>query len=90
MPNNALEATCEDARASKQTLCIVSSEKNTKPTDPAAEIAAGRVALWLDQEDLEWLASHCSCDDSTPEAERDRCARIRFRANAALHKAGRK
>lgn len=57
------------------------------PTDSDREAAAGRVALWLDREDLAWLASHCACDDSTDQAERDRCARIRFRARAALDKA---
>lgn len=52
------------------------------------EKAKGRVALWLDPEDLEWLARHCGCDDTTSADDRERCARIRFRANAALHKSG--
>jgi len=57
-------------------------------TNPEQEKAAGRVALWLDQADLEWLATNCSCTESTPTPIRERCARVRFRANAALHKAG--
>ncbi|RYD59889.1 MAG: hypothetical protein EOP60_00960 [Sphingomonadales bacterium] len=62
--------------------------KPTVPTDPAAEQANGRTALWLDSADLEWLASFCGCAADASEVERERCARIRFRANAALHKAG--
>ncbi len=61
-----------------------------KATASDDELAKGRVALWLDQEDLERLATHCEYDDNTSDEDRDRCARIRFRANAALHKAGRK
>jgi hypothetical protein len=61
-----------------------------EPTDPDYEAILGRVALWLDLEDLQWLASHCACTDTTADDERERCARIRFRANAALHKAGAK
>lgn len=64
------------------------TEKEIVSTDPGREGDLGRVALWLDVDDLRWLATHCACDDSTPEAERERCGRIRFRANAALHKAG--
>lgn len=64
------------------------SERPIQETDPSAEAAAGRVALWLDAEDLRWLAQRCGCVDSTPRDEQDRCARVRFRANAALHKAG--
>lgn len=57
-------------------------------TDPRQEIGLGRVALWLDAEDLRWLANHCACDDSTPIEIKQRCGRIRFRANSALDKAG--
>ena len=64
------------------------TEKEIASTDPSREADLGRVALWLDVEDLRWLATRCTCDDATPEAEREQCGRIRFRANAALHKAG--
>lgn len=60
------------------------------PTDAFRETELGRVALWLDVADLRWLAVNCSCTDSAPDATRERCDRIRFRANAALHKAGHK
>ena len=56
------------------------------PTDADREEAIDRVALWLDHEDLAWLARHCTCDESTDQDDRDRCSRIRFRASAALHK----
>lgn len=58
------------------------------PTDPNDEAAKGRVALWLDPADLEWLSQTCRCKDNANPAEIERCARIRFRASAALHKAG--
>ena len=47
----------------------------------------GRVALWPDPEDLRRLAARCCCGDDATEPERERCARVRFRASAALHKA---
>jgi len=58
------------------------------PTDPEREIALGRVALWLDPADLRWLATHCCCPEDAPDEQRQRCSRLRFRAGAALHKAG--
>ena len=61
---------------------------SSEPTGPRSEIEQGRIALWLDPEDVQWLAGRCECDDGTSAEERDRCARVRFRANAALHKAG--
>ena len=62
--------------------------KPPEASDPEREAGLGRIALWLNPEDLQWLASQCACIDTTPDDERDRCARIRFRASAALHKAG--
>jgi hypothetical protein len=58
------------------------------PTDPEREITLGRVALWLDPEDLRWLSKHCCCPPDANEEQRQRCLRLRFRAGAALHKAG--
>ncbi|KOV66072.1 hypothetical protein [Streptomyces sp. MMG1121] len=58
------------------------------PTDPRAEAGRGRVALWLDPADLHWLARHCCCPDDAEQEVKDRCARLRFRAGAALHKSG--
>ncbi|NIJ64396.1 hypothetical protein FHR20_001327 [Sphingomonas leidyi] len=64
--------------------------KPVAPTDPIAEQVQGRAALWLDRSDLEWLSQFCGCADDATEDVRERCARIRFRASAALHKAGMK
>lgn len=58
------------------------------PTDAEQERAKGRVALWLDPEDLRWLARHCCCPSDAAKEVTDRCARLRFRAHAALHKVG--
>jgi hypothetical protein len=57
-------------------------------TNEVEELAKGRVALWIDQADLEYIARHCFCADDASQDQVERCARIRFRANAALHKAG--
>jgi hypothetical protein len=65
---------------------IMSSE--VVPTDPDGEMAKGRVALWLDPEDLVWLSQRCSCGEAASDSEQERCGRVRFRARAALHKAG--
>lgn len=59
-----------------------------KATDPAHEQAQGRIALWLDVDDLRWLARHCCCPPDAPQEVTDRCLRMRFRASAVLHKAG--
>lgn len=64
------------------------SERHPNGTDADAERAAGRVALWLDPADLEWLAAHCACPEDAEPATTERCARLRFRASTALHKAG--
>jgi hypothetical protein len=63
-------------------------EREVSPTNPERERELGRVALWLDPDDLRWLARHCCCPVDASEEQRQRCARLRFRASAALHKAG--
>ena len=57
-------------------------------TDKEEKRAKGRVALWLEPEDIAWLSRHCACPPDADQKQTDRCARIRFRANAALHKTG--
>jgi len=59
-----------------------------QPADENEEHAKGRVALWLDPGDLRWLSEHCGCAPEADSAIKERCARIRFRAHAALHKSG--
>jgi len=63
-------------------------KKRIEPTNTEEEKNRGRIALWLDPQDLEYLSKHCCCNDDADEMQTKRCARIRFRANAALHKAG--
>lgn len=58
------------------------------PTSPDNEVEKGRVALWLDPDDLRWLADRCRGSDDASDDEHERWARLRFRTNAALHKAG--
>ena len=57
------------------------------PTNPDEERAKGRVALWLDPDDLRWLATHLRELPTTTE-EQEHINRLYFRAHAALHKAG--
>lgn len=57
-----------------------------RPTNPVEEYAAGRVPVFLDRADLVYLSQHCCCGDDADEATRERCARIRFRCQAAAHK----
>jgi hypothetical protein len=62
--------------------------EETKANDSEHEETLGRIALWLDAVDLRWLAQHCCCPADASEEQRQRCARLRFRASAAIHKAG--
>jgi hypothetical protein len=63
-------------------------ERLVVPTDPEREKTLGRIALWLDADDLRWLMRHCCCAPDATEEQKERCMRLRFRAGAALHKAG--
>jgi len=60
----------------------------TNPSDEATERQKGRIALWLDPSDIEWLSTRCDCPQDASKEQTERCARVRFRARAALHKAG--
>lgn len=55
-------------------------------TIPADESNAGRVAVYLEPNDIRWLSTHCECDDTASDEDRERCGRIRFRSSTALHK----
>jgi hypothetical protein len=60
--------------------------EEVNPTDPEYERSLGRLPLWLDVGDLQWLAQHCCCRPDDTQEAKDRCARTRFRSAAALHK----
>ena len=62
--------------------------REVEPSDPDREQELGRVALWLDPADLRWLSTRCDCPPDASEEQKERCGRVRFRASAALHKAG--
>ena len=63
--------------------------KAPEPTDPKRETELGRVALWLDPDDLRFLVAEWRrLPDDAPEAVRETWGRIAFRSMAALHKAG--
>ena len=55
-------------------------------TIPSDESDAGRIAVYLDPDDIRWLSARCECDDTATDDDRERCARIRFRSSTALHK----
>jgi len=69
-------------------LYVRAMENKTRATDEYAEAEAGRISLWLDPSDIEWLSTRCDCPPDASDEQRERCARVRFRARAALHKAG--
>lgn len=85
---DALQLTTTDDDVNALLGRMTGSPKPIKPTNPSHEAEAGRLALWLDLEDLRWLASNCGCTDVNLDHVEERCGRVRFRANAALHKAG--
>lgn len=64
------------------------SDRPITPTNAAGEAELERIAVWLDPGDIQWLAARCCCSDDASEEERQVCARLRFRASAALHKTG--
>jgi hypothetical protein len=55
-------------------------------TIPSEESDAGRIAVYLDPDDIRWLSTRCKCDDTATDDDQERCARIRFRSSTALHK----
>ena len=58
-------------------------------SDFQSEINKGRIALWLDKEDLEFLACEYSrMSDDAPEEVANVWMRISSRASAALQKSG--
>jgi len=49
----------------------------------------GRLALWLDPEDLEFLKNEWrKIPDNAPDQVKEKWSQIAFRASSALHKAG--
>jgi hypothetical protein len=58
------------------------------PTDPEREEALGRIPLWLDPEDMRWLAGRDICGLGATGRHTPECGRIRWKAESALHKAG--
>jgi len=53
-------------------------ESEPEPTDPEREKELGRLALWLDPDDLRWLAVRCDCPPDASDEQNERCARVRF------------
>ncbi|QWP75344.1 hypothetical protein J5226_17190 [Lysobacter sp. K5869] len=64
------------------------NEPTNDDAERERERERGRVALWLDPSDLDWLSRRCDCAEDASEEQRERCARVRFRARAALRKVG--
>ncbi len=62
--------------------------RDVEATDPKREAALGRVAVWLDPDDIRWLAAILRNAEGASEEELERASRIIFRAHAALHKSG--
>ena len=59
------------------------------PTDPKREMQIGRIALWLDPDDIRFIADEWrKIPEGVSSDAQERWSRIAFRASAALHKAG--
>ena len=69
-------------------ILLITMKNEVNPTNTENEYNKGRLALWLDHDDLQWLSQHCCCPGDANQEQKDLCARLRFRASAALHKAG--
>lgn len=62
--------------------------REPNPTNPERERENGRVPVWLDPEDVRWLARYLAGQDGETEEDNERLGRLRFRLVAALHKEG--
>jgi hypothetical protein len=60
-----------------------------KPTKPEDEITKGRIAVWLDSDDIKFVADEWrKIPDNASDQVKETWSRIAFRMMAALHKAG--
>ena len=60
-----------------------------KPTDSDEEMKQGRIALWLNPEDIEFLSNEWrKIPTEAPASVLETWQRIAFRASTALHKNG--
>ncbi len=60
-----------------------------KPTDSDEEMNQGRIALWLNPEDIEFLSNEWrKIPTEAPASVLETWQRIAFRASTALHKNG--
>jgi hypothetical protein len=57
-------------------------------TDSEYEDSKGRIALWLQPEDVAWLAKHCVCGRMKDGNHTEQCKRLRYRAGTCLHAYG--
>lgn len=62
--------------------------KDITPTDPERELSLGRIPLWLDPEEVRWIADRDICGLGATGQHTPECGRIRWKAESALHKAG--
>jgi hypothetical protein len=63
--------------------------EEVNPTDPEYEAERGRVPLWLDAAVVRLLATTCICGQPDGSGRHEQfCEHVRWRADAALHKAG--
>ena len=63
--------------------------ENVNPTDATYEAERGRVALWLHADVVRLLAKRCICGQPDGSGRHEQfCEHVRWRADAALHKAG--
>ena len=68
----------------------IRSRSYVRPTDARRERKLGRIPVWLDVDHVLTVAEHCYCGTHGNRPHSTECLAIRFRAETALHKAGKK
>lgn len=84
-PGSADESVTRNSQRRRHLHSSAGNAMNMQP--PSREIHR-KVMFHLHDQPPYGLAARCCCGDDATDQERERCARVRFRAGAALHKAG--
>jgi hypothetical protein len=60
-------------------LCMDAMSDDVTPTDPQREEALGRIPLWLDPADVQWIAYRAICGLGPTGRHTPECGRIRWK-----------
>lgn len=80
---------CYSGRYEDALKAAMSRLRDDRGTNSTAEHEKGRIALWLEPEQIEIILNQWrNLPEDTPPEELERWGKLAFRCNAALHKAG--